>query len=42
MMNLEIVNKDQFVFYSGDEGDKFYIILKGEVAVRIRVNGEII
>ena len=34
-LQYEYMHKDQVVFKQGDEGDKFYIIIDGEVSIKI-------
>lgn len=31
MIKLEVFNQDQFIFKEGDMGDKFYLVLSGQV-----------
>lgn len=37
-LKYELINGGEFVFYQGDYGDKFYVILKGKVQVLINNN----
>ncbi len=37
-LKYELIHRGEFVFYQGDYGDKFYVILKGKVQVLINNN----
>lgn len=34
-LSYEFIKKDHTVFNQGDKGDKFYIIIEGEVSIKI-------
>ncbi len=37
-LKYELIPDGEFVFYQGDYGDKFYVILKGKVQVLVNNN----